>query len=135
MFINNDTLFVLTLDGKVVLIDANKAEVIGSKEKSFVINRFDPKKLPRLKTILYDQIKYPDIYQFPDFVDGSKFKQALTKGLNKKEVQDYDKSRYYIMVYGAIDREGNCEIFMLNTTVDRKENKVWEKKVADWVTR
>ena len=129
------TLFVLTLDNKAVLIDANKAEIIGKKDGAFITKRFDLKKLPHLKSIVYDEIKYPNTYQFPDLIDGANFKQALTAGLNKKEVKDYDSCRYYIMVYGTIDRKGNCEIFMLRTSVDREENKEWDKQVADWVTK
>jgi hypothetical protein len=135
MFINNDTLFVLTLDENAVLFDVNTARIIGRKEKSFVTKRFDIKKLPELKSIVYNKIKYPDTYQFPDLINSSKFKQALTTGLNKKEVKDYDSCRFYIMVYGAIDRKGNCEIFFLSTSVDRAENKDWDKQVSDWVKR
>jgi hypothetical protein len=135
MFINNDTLFVLTLDSSVVLIDANKGEIIGRKDRSFVTNRFDIENLPQLKSTVYDKIKYCDPYQFPDLVNGQKFKQAFTSGLNKLAVKEYDSCKYYVMVYGAIDRKGNCEIFMLSTSVDRKENKEWEKLVANWVIK
>lgn len=135
MFINNDTLFVLTLDNKVVLIDVNTAEFIGRKDKSFITKRFDVGKLPELKSVVYDKVKYPRGYQFPDLINGSKFKAALIKDFNKTEVENYDSCKYYISIYGAIDRNGNCKIFMLSTTVDRERNEMWEKRVADWVTR
>lgn len=137
MFINNDTLFVLTLDDRVVLIDANKAEIIGRQEKSLVTKRFDVKKLPRLKSIIYDKIKYPEGYQFPDLINGKKFRTELMKGLNKTEVRDYDSCKFYIMVYGTIDRKGNCEIFLLSASINKNEqdDPKWKKQVSDWVTK
>jgi hypothetical protein len=135
MFINNDTLFILTFDNRAILIDANKAEIIGRKDKSFVTRRFDMNKLPQLKSIVYDKIKYPGFYQFPDLTDGSKFRQALTKALNKIEVKDYESCKYYISVYGTIDRNGNCNLFMLETSVNGVKNKQWDMQISSWVTK
>jgi hypothetical protein len=137
MFIYNDTLFVLTLDNKAILIDANKAEIIGRKDKSFVTKRFDLKKLPQLKSVVYDKIKYPEGYQFPDLITGRKFRTELIKDLNKTEVKDYDSCKFYIMIYGAIDRKGNCDIFVLSASVNKSEedDPQWKKQVADWVTK
>ena len=41
------------------------------------------------------------------------------------------------MVYGAIDRKGNCEIFLLAASVDKNEadDPNWKKKVESWVTK
>jgi hypothetical protein len=41
------------------------------------------------------------------------------------------------MIYGAIDRKGNCDIFVLSASVNKSEedDPQWKKQVADWVTK
>ncbi|MBN9297713.1 MAG: hypothetical protein J0I41_11905 [Filimonas sp.] len=135
MFINNDTLFILTLDNKAILIDVNKAEIVGKMDEAFILNRFNKKKLPELKSTVQYDIKYPDRYQFPDLANGKDFRSALKDGLNKKETATYDSSKYYIMVYGTVDKQGKCELFTLSTSVDGKDNEAWSKEVAGWITK
>jgi hypothetical protein len=70
-------------------------------------------------------------------ITGRKFRTELIKDLNKTEVKDYDSCKFYIMIYGAIDRNGNCDIFVLSASVNKSEedDPQWKKQVADWVTK
>lgn len=135
MCMHNDTLFIVTLDDQTVLIDVNNADIIGRKGKGFFTDRFNKSKLPELKSIVHDTIKYPDVWQFPDLSNGTKFKTALMKGLNKVEVEKYDSCIFYIQLYGTIDRKGSCEIFMLSTSNNRVEDPAWTKQVEQWVRK
>jgi hypothetical protein len=135
MFVRNDTLCIITLEEKVIRIELTKGKIIDKIKKKECKNCNDLDKIPKPKTIYYQDIKYPDGYVFPDLVIGKPFRESLIAGLSKTEVKDYAECKYYIMVYGTIDKTGNCEIFMLSTSVNEIENKDWEKQVSDWVTK
>ena len=134
IFAINDTLFIVTLENKVVSIElttgkiTKKAKYNNSKREYF-------DKFPEPKTIYYTDIEYPDGYIFPDLISGEKFHESLISSLGKTEVKEYKDCKYYIMVYGTIDKSGDCEIFMLRTSVNNKEDKDWEKQVSDWITK
>ena len=133
MFMFNDTLFLNTLDSQVILINANSTKIIGRIPRSFISRRFDLSKLPELRTVINDKINYPEGWQFPKLTNGVHFKQALCSAFRKQETQQYDSCTHYIQVYGTVDRRGGCKIFMLETSVNRKEDKGWDKRVSDWV--
>lgn len=135
VFISNDTLFILMLDDKVILVDVNRAKIIGTKNRSFMTKRFDLENLPLSKSIVYYEIKYPEPYQFPDLADNSTFREALISYFKKTEVKDYDSCRYYTRVSGVIDRNGNCEIYLHGRQADQEENNEWNRQVATWVTK
>jgi len=135
MFAINDTLNIITLENKVVRIDMSKGLIIDliPKDKCKPCSNLD--KLKKPKTIFYRDIKYPEGYIFPDLKSGEPFRKSLINGLDKEEVKEYSDCTYYIMVYSAIDKSGNCEIFMLRANVDEKENEEWSKQVSDWITK
>jgi hypothetical protein len=135
LFIKNDTLLILTLENKVVRIELITGKIIDK------INLVDCNicigldKIPKPKIKYYQNIKYPEYYIFPDLVNGKPFRQSLIAGLGKTEVKDYADCEYYILVYGTIDKVGNCEIFMLRTSVNNQEDKYWKSQVSEWVTK
>lgn len=135
MFIQKDTFYILTLEGKVITINANTGELIG--KASSLSKRFNKDKLPELKIIYAKNIKYPEKYQFPNLIDNKPFHFSLIKSLNKIEVKDYDSCKFYISIGCIIDRQGKCEIFYLNASINHEEqdNAEWKKKVQDWVLR
>ena len=135
IFVSNDTLYIITLEGNVVLIELTTGKIIDKIRKINCKSCKDLDKIPDPKTIYYHDIKYPEDYIFPDLVTGESFRESLIAGLSKTEVKEYANCKYYIMVYGTIDKTGNCTIFMLNASVNEIENKDWEKQVSDWVTR
>lgn len=133
MFVKNDTLYVLTLENKVIKIDLKSGGILekqGVKECELCRDR---DRIPEPKTKYYRDITYPANYIFPSLTNGKPFRQSLMSALEKTEVEDYEDCDYYILVYGTIDKKGNCEIFTINTSVFREENDQWEKKVSDWV--
>src|SRR5690554_61305 len=134
MFVKSDTLFVLTLENKVVKIDILSGKIIEKIKTTECKICSDSNNIPEPKTKYYRDITYPKGYIFPNLVNGNPFRQSLIAGLNKTEVEDYADCEYYIMVYGTIDKKGNCEIFMHRTSVNREENDEWDNKVSDWVT-
>lgn len=135
MFVKDDTLNILTGENKVIRISLNDGKIHSKiKESNFAFLE-KIKSVVKPKTKYYKDIKYPKGYIFPDLADGSKFKELLPQGLNKKIVHDYSDCKYYIMIYGTIDRKGNCEVFMLEANVEREENKEWEQQIKTWVTK
>lgn len=134
MFVNNDTLSILTLEEKVIRIEFGTGKIIDriNKDDCLKCNNIDNISQPKL--VYYRDIKYPERAIFPDLIDGNKFRESLITGLNKTEVKEYSDCKYSVMVYGAIDKLGNCEIFLLIAYVDKKENEEWKKEVSNWVT-
>lgn len=135
MFIRNDTLCIITLEDKVVCIELTTGKIIDKIKRIDCKNCNDFDKISEPKTIYYQDIKYPEGYVFPNLVIGKPFRKSLIAGLGKTEVKEYTDCKYYIMVYGTIDKAGNCEIFMLRTSVNEIEDKEWEKQVGNWVTK
>jgi hypothetical protein len=135
MFVQNDTLNILTEEEIVVRISLNNGHIVSKTTSS----KFDfvqkERKTVKPKTKFHTKIKYPETYYFPDLSDGSKFYETLPKALNKIKIEDYYNSSHYILIYGIIDRKGNCEIFLLNANKDGKTDKEWENKVKKWVTK
>jgi hypothetical protein len=135
MFVQNDTLNILTEEEIVVRISLDNGKIVSKITPS----KFDfvqkERTMVEPKTKFYTKIKYPETYYFPDLSDGSKFYETLPKALNKIRIEDYYNSSHYILVYGIIDRKGNCEIFLLNAKKDEKIDKEWKKQVKKWVTK
>jgi len=134
MFVISDTLNILTIDNNVVRIEMITGKIVETIQEKDCSNCTKLDKLEDPKTKYYRKIKYPEGYVFPDLKSGQSFRESLIKGLHKTEVEEYSECKYYIMVYGAIDKSGSCEIFMLRANVDEKENDKWRKQVSDWVT-
>ncbi len=134
MFIKNDTLNILTEEGRVVRLDikTGKIKSVANKNDFNFSDKIKNYNLP--KEVIYNKIKYPKNYIFPDLKNGKNFKKFLITRLNKTEVEEYADCKYYILVYGTIDKDGKCEIFMLKAEVDGKENQEWKTQVSDWVT-
>jgi hypothetical protein len=135
MTVSKDTLYILTLEEKVVRIELVSGKIIDKQKKSDIENWDSIVKFPEPKTKYYHDIKYPEGYIFPELVNGISFRKSLIEGLGKTEVKEYSDCKYYIMVYGTIDKKGNCEIFMLRTSVNKKEDETWDKQVSEWVTK
>lgn len=133
MFVVNDTLHVLTLEEKVVRISLVTGGIIDKLNKTDCLICKNIDELIEPKTIYYTDIKYPKGYIFPDLIDGKGFRESLIVGLNKTEVKQYTDYKYYIMIYGTIDRIGNCEVFFLRANLDEIENEEWQKEVSTWV--
>lgn len=133
MFVKGDTLFVMTLENKVVKIDMQSGEIIEKINVTDCKICSDSDNIPAPKTKYYSDIKYPDGYIFPDLENGKQFRQSLIEGLNKDEVEDYAECEYYILVYGTIDKKGECVIFMIQTSVNGEENSQWNTMVSDWI--
>lgn len=137
LFLTGDTLNILTLENRIIRIDLNTGKIL---KKDFAGKNFWGKEkhssntLEEPKTIYYFDIKYPEGYMFPDLSSGKSFRKSLIEALNKKEVKEHSDCTYYIMIYGTIDKSGKCEIFMLETSVNRVENAAFEKQVKDWIT-
>ena len=128
LFVIDDTLFIRTLENKVVSIELTTGKIVNKDTK---YNRSPPQN--STNTIYYRDIKY-HFGGFPDLISGKKFKESLILYLGKTEVEMYEDCNYYISVQGVIDKLGNCEIFWLRTSVNREEDKDWDRKVSDWVT-
>ena len=135
MNVTNDTLYINTLEDKIVCIELLTGKIINRHKKADFKKWDSITKIPEPQTKYYRDIKYPEGYLFPDLITGNKFRESLIKGLNRTEVKEYSDCKYYIMVYGTIDKKGNCEIFMIRTSVDNKEDKNWEQQVSEWVTK
>lgn len=133
MFVVNDTLHVFTLEEKVVRISLVTGGIIDKLNKTDCLICKNIDELIEPKTIYYTDINYPKGYIFPDLIDGKGFRESLILGLNKTEVKQYTDCKYYIMIYGTIDRTGNCEVFFLRANVDEIENEEWKKEVSTWV--
>ena len=133
MFVKEDILYVLTLENIVVKIDIVSGAILEKQKLTECKLCSNLDNIPEPKTEYYRDIKYPKHYEFPDLTNGKSFRESLIEGLQKTEVEDYADCEYYIMVYGTIDKKGNCEIFMLRTSVNEKDDKEWEKKVGNWV--
>lgn len=135
MFVTNDTLNILSLEDKIVRISLTTGKIIDKIEKENCFECGNLDELVEPKTTYYRNIKYPKGYIFPDLVNKKDFHSSLISGLKRTEVEEYSDAVYSIFIYGTIDRNGNCEIFMLNTSVNEKENKEWEKQVSEWVLK
>jgi hypothetical protein len=137
MFIHLDTFYVLTLENKTISFNANTGALIGKTNSNLILKRFNKDKLPQLKKIYLENIKYPDTYQFPNLTDNRGFHNSLIKGLKKTEVKDYDSCKFYISIGCVIDRQGKCEIFYLNASINHedKDNEIWKSQVQKWVLR
>ena len=134
MNVINDTLYILTFEKKVVRISLSNGKIIGDLKQYDSLNGNNIENHTEPKTINYPNIKYPKQYVFPDLISGEKFRESLISRLKKTEVKEYSECKYYIMIYGAIDKSGKCEIFMLKANVDGNENKEWKNEVKNWVT-
>lgn len=135
LFVSNDILHILTLEDKVVRVNLVTGKIIDKilRKDCKLCNNIEKLKAP--KTIFHENIKYPDGYIFPDLTSGKKFHKTLIKALGKTEVKEYDDCKYYISVYGTIDRLGNCEIFMLDADVDKKPHGEFRRTVSNWITK
>ena len=137
MFIHLDTFYVMTLENKTISFNANTGELIGKTNSALTLKKFKKDKLPVLKKVYVENIKYPDKYQFPNLTDNKEFHNSLIRSLKKTEVKDYDSCKFYISIGCVIDRQGKCEIFYLNASINHedKDNPEWKKQVQDWVLR
>ena len=133
MFVVDDIFHVLTLEDKVVIIDMKTGLIIDRIAKrrcKYFSNSYE---IENVRTIYYRDIEYPDGYLFPDLTSGEQFRESLIKGLNRIEVSAYANCNYYILIYGAIDADSSCEIFLLRATVDGEKNEEWYKEVSLWI--
>ena len=137
IFMNNDTLFIHTLDEQVILLDGNSGKVLRISDEELVTQRFDMKSLPLAKKVIYDTIKYPNRYMFPDLKSGISFKQSLLKYLGGKDVENTDDSpKYSVSIATVIDRIGNTAIYYSSASDKQgKEDKILENKVRTWVKK
>lgn len=134
MFVTNDTLFILTLEDRVVRISLETGKIIDRLNPTDCVSCNTSNQPSEPKTIIYEDIKYPKGYIFPDLADGRTFREGLALGLKKTLGEKYVDCKYHIMVYAVIDKLGNCEIYKIHAEVDRNENEEWKIEFSNWVT-
>jgi len=130
VFSEKNKLNIITLDGNIIKINLNNGK-IKSIKKCNDCSSIQIEEQP--KSIVYTDIKYPEGDIFPDLVNGRTFREAFINDLNKKEVEKYSDCKYYVLIYGAIDKSGNCEIFSLRSFLNNVENEEWKSQVENWV--
>jgi len=135
IFIDADTLYMITTEGKVVIISMTTGEITETLHYEAFKNQYDLENKPEIKSKVYRDIKYPQGYIFPDLVDGRKFKIALNNDLEKTEVEEYSDCDYYIQVITNIDNEGNATVVHLSAIVDGKDDKEWYETVKTWIEK
>ena len=134
VFVKNDTLFVLTLENKVVRIDMNTGKIVNKQNISECQLCQQSEDMLEPETKIYYDIKYPKAYVFPDLVHGASFRESLITSLEKIEVKEYKDADHFITVFGTIDRNGVCEIFYIDTSIKEEKNEIWDNKVRAWIT-
>ncbi|MCH5599549.1 hypothetical protein [Niabella ginsengisoli] len=85
IFMNDDTLFIQTLDEQVILLDGNSGSILKISDEELITQRFDMEKLPLAKRIVYDSIKYPDRNTIPNLKNGNSFTKSLLRHLKKRK--------------------------------------------------
>lgn len=134
LFIYNDTLYIFTLDDQAILLNAKDGELIAVKDKEIIQAQFDLENLPRLKSKEYTDVKYPDVYGFPDLKNGSKLKTVLTNHLNMKAVEEGEQYMFYAWMSIVIDRKGSAKIYYLNANKKASEEELTplKDKIEQW---
>jgi hypothetical protein len=128
LFIHNDILYILTFDDQVILLNANDGELIAVKDKEIIQAQFDFNKLPQLRSIEYTEVKYPDIYGFPDLIDGNELKTVLMNHLNMKAVEEGEQYVFYVWMSVIIDRKGSAKVYYLNANKKGSEEELTSLK-------
>lgn len=141
IFMNNDTLFIHTLDEQVIILDGKSGQLLNVFDEEFITQRFDMEQLPAAKRIEYD-IKYPERSDTLYLRRGISFPEALALYLNRTMVDDYEKATTSTLVGIIIDKSGNADIYFSDTGekergtyTEKKENKLLDDKIRNWIRK
>lgn len=134
IFINNDTLYILTLYDQAILLNANNGDLISIKNREELEPAFDLAHPFRLKEKSYPNA--PELYEYglPDLQNGKKFRNELTQYLKMSPIEEYEHSRFYLSLFILIDKQGTAKIYLLDASKkgEDKEYPDLKAKVERW---
>jgi hypothetical protein len=130
-FVKNDTLNILTLENILIRIELIEGKIVARIKKENCNQCLNSVTRPKKK--YYRNIKYPKTDGFPKLTTRKSFRETLILYLNKIEAKSDSSAKYYIVIYGLIDKFGNCEVQTIQASKDTKEDSDLKKRISDWV--